>query len=218
MAWKLTPEADAEISKWFRHEYRREFRMRNYNDILSGILEDIFRNNQEFNKGKERVRADEDLSPKGKKDALTKLYEAHSKTHRELRGGLEQERESLKRELSRAVFAPSTKDIPAFNTALDRLDAIKSQDDFDALITRADKIGDSVTLQAIALHAAERGYSNALGRVRRLLPDRAESLDHLSDFQARWGEARSKGTVLEERIYSSGPQKPAEVPSSTVTE
>ena len=46
MAWKLTPEADAEIMKWFRDEYRRDYRMKNYNDILSGILEDIFRNNQ----------------------------------------------------------------------------------------------------------------------------------------------------------------------------
>lgn len=192
--------------------------MKNYNDILGGILEDIFRNNQSFNREKEIIRADQALSTQGKNVALAKIYQAHNKTHRELRGRLEQERESLKRELSRAVFAPSTKDIPAFNTALDRLDAIESQEALDGLINRADKIGDSVTLQAIALHAAERGYSNALGHVRRLLPDRAESLDHLSDFQSRWGDARSKGTVLEERIYSSGPQKPEGVPDKDLVE
>ena len=218
MAWKLTPEADAEIMKWFRDEYRRDYRMKNYNDILSGILEDIFRNNQEFNKGKERIRADEDLSTQGKNAALAKLYQAHSKTHRELKEKLEQEREALKRELSRAVFAPSSKDIPAFNAAMDRLESIKHQDELDTLINRADKIGDSITLQAIALHAAERGYGNTLGRVRRLLPDRAESLDLLSDFQARWGDARTAGTKLEERIYSSGPQRPEGVPDTDLVE
>lgn len=218
MAWKLTPEADAEIMKWFREQTRREYRMKNYNDILGGILEDIFKNNQAFNQGKERIRLDEDLSTQGKNAALAKLYQAHSKTHRELKEKLEKERESLKRELSRAVFAPSSKDIPAFNAALDRLDAIKSQDELDTLINRADKIGDSITLQAIALHAAERGYSNALDRVRRLLPDRAESLDSLSDFQARWGDARTAGTKFEERIYSSGPQKPDGVPDTDLVE
>jgi hypothetical protein len=218
MAWKLTPEADAEIMKWFRDQSRREYRMKNYNDILGGILEDIFKNNQAFNQGKERIRLDEDLSTQGKNAALAKLYESHSKTHRELKEKLEKERESLKRELSRAVFAPSSKDIPAFNAALDRLDAIKSQDELDTLISRADKIGDSITLQAIALHAAERGYGNTLGRVRRLLPDRAESLDLLSDFQARWGDARTAGTKLEERIYSSGPQRPEGVPDTDLVE
>ncbi len=218
MAWKLTPEADAEIMKWFREQTRREYRMKNYNDILGGILEDIFKNNQAFNQGKERIRLDEDLSTQGKNAALAKLYESHSKTHRELKEKLEKEREELKRELSRAVFAPSSKDIPAFNAALDRLDAIKSQDELDTLISRADKIGDSITLQAIALHAAERGYGNTLGRVRRLLPDRAESLDLLSDFQARWGDARTAGTKLEERIYSSGPQRPEGVPDTDLVE
>jgi hypothetical protein len=218
MAWKLTPEADAEIMKWFREQTRREYRMKNYNDILGDILEDIFRNNQEFNKGKERIRADEDLSTQGKNAALARLYEHHSKKHQELKEKLEKERESLKRELSRAVFAPSPKDIPAFNAAMDRLESIKHQDELDTLINRADKIGDSITLQAIALHAAERGYGNILGRVRRLLPDRAESLDLLSDFQARWGDARSKGTILEERIYSSGPQKPEGVPDTDLVE
>lgn len=218
MSWRLTPEADAEIMKWFREQTRREYRMKNYNDILGGILEDIFKNNQAFNQGKERIRLDEDLSTQGKNAALAKLYESHSKTHRELKEKLEKERESLKRELSRAVFAPSSKDIPAFNAALDRLDAIKSQDELDTLINRADKIGDSITLQAIALHAAERGYGNTLGRVRRLLPDRAESLDLLSDFQARWGDARTAGTKLEERIYSSGPQRPEGVPDTDLVE
>lgn len=216
--YKWTEEDRQEVLRWFREQTRREYRMKNYNDILSGILEDIFKNNQEFNKGKERIRADEELSPKGKNAALAKLYEHHSKKHRELKEKLEQEREALKRELSRAVFAPSSKDIPAFNAAMDRLESIKHQDELDTLINRADKIGDSITLQAIALHAAERGYGNILGRVRRLLPDRAESLDLLSDFQARWGDARSKGTILEERIYSSGPQKPEEVPNTDLVE
>lgn len=213
-----TEEMREEGVKQIRAKIWREYRMKNYNDILGGILGDIFKNNQEFNKGKERIRADEDLSTQGKNAALARLYEHHSKKHQELKEKLEKERESLKRELSRAVFAPSSKDIPAFNAALDRLDAIKSQDDLNALIARADKIGDSVTLQAIALHAAERGYSNALGHVRRLLPDRAESLDSLSDFQARWGDARTAGTKFEERIYSSGPQKPDGVPDTDLVE
>lgn len=216
--YKWTEEGRQEVLRWFREQTRREYRMKNYNDILSGILEDIFKNNQEFNKGKERIRADEDLSTQGKNAALARLYAHHSKKHRELKEKLEQEREALKRELSRAVFAPSPKDIPAFNAAMDRLDAIKSQDELDTLINRADKIGDSITLQAIALHAAERGYGDILGKVRRLLPDRAESLDLLSDFQARWGDARSKGTILEERIYTSGPQKPEGVPDTDLVE
>ena len=218
MAWKLTPEADAEIMKWFREQSRREYRMKNYNDILGGIVEDIFKNNQAFNKEKEATRADENLSPEGKAAALTDLYNRHSKKHRELKEKLEQERQNLKRELSRAVFAPSPKDMTAFNAALDRLEAIKHEDELDKLISRADKIEDNITLQAAALFTAEKGYMKALNRVRELLPDKAEPLERLSDFQTRWGDARSAETRFEEKIYTSAPQKPEEVPNTIPAE
>jgi len=192
--------------------------MKNYDEVLGGIVEEILKNNREFQKRRDLIRADELLSDKGKSESLTKLFQQYSKKHKELRDKLEQERAKIKRALSRAVYSPNSKDMQAFNAALDRLDNIKHEDELSRLISRADKTGDKVTLQAAVLFAAEKGYTNAMNRVMELLPSEAEALERLSDFQTRWGDARSAGTRFEERIYTTGPQKPEEVPRSIIGE
>ncbi len=203
--------------KKFFDGFQKDPEPTDFDKVLGNLAKKIHKNTAEFNREVKAIRTDENLSVKGRQVQLSELFTRYSKLHKQLRAEMEQKRTEVQKELSRAVFAPSSKDLPAFNASLDRLDTIRSEDELNKIIRRAERIDDTITLQASILFASEKGYNHALDQLAEILPDKAAGLDRLADFQVRWGSRRELSTRFQEKAYTSAPQRPLELPSVNPT-
>ncbi|MDP8218227.1 MAG: hypothetical protein P9M03_05830 [Candidatus Theseobacter exili] len=204
----LKIEKNEELERIKKREVKK---MKKADETMKEFMDKIYKNNQAFKKERDAIREDEKLSEIGKSEELTATFKKYTKVHAQLKVDMNLERESLKRDLFQEAYAPNQKDLVRYDVIMNKLENIQHEDQLDSLINRADKTNDNLTLNAMLLFTAEKGYRNASNKVRELLPEKKESLDTLYNFQSEWGDLRDSEKRFAERIYSSGPFKPEEV-------
>jgi hypothetical protein len=180
-------------------------------DYIQSIVKDIRKNNKDYWKKVEEVRANDDLSQVGKSKLISEAYAEARKNWKDLKAKYKTGIDNEKSRLRRAVFTGKRGNELSYRDAL-RVAA--EEKDLESLLSRAEQTGDADLRQAAIYQAFENGNFKLLDRVAA--DDQA--VKNLLDFDRAFGPNANVAIKFELGIMTRGPEKVREVDTLTANQ
>lgn len=157
----------------------------------------------------EEIRSDRDLTPEGKQRRMAGLQIEHEKQLFKLRQKRQQALASRQSDLTREIASPS---LPqgageraavqtAYRDALDRADRLESQDDAVKALERARNASDDLWERAIAVRAAQQGWSDVLETFTSRYPHVGKKVRELAEVREALNDPTARLQV--DQVFSA---------------
>ena len=180
------------------------------------IVKKIQENRSAFNRRMNEIRADNNLSEDGKRNAINQELEKARKVHQQLMDEYNRQIKEIGITLRRSAFSPVTlfmdKDTEArvlmrHQDNVERFSKLPKED-LMAALRRAKDLDDANMARSICHAAFERGLHDVVNAVAEEFPTEKDCLDELYEFERTYGSLKDKDRKFTEKIELSGPAIP----------
>jgi len=147
-----------------------------------------------------KVRANDGLSDRGKRDAIAQLFDKTKARLANLREATQASSDAERRTIERRLFgigSSSPEAVIAFRDAMDRVEACKSGTDAERLLERAERTDDATLGRAVLCHAIDQGWDAIVDTYCQAHPN---VVDDVRDYIAAQPSRRSR---VFERVQNS---------------